>query len=81
MMLSSKNFLDINRKVDELKQDKDNIVKVLEYIKTIYYTEINQDTYEKVKLISLLEETIKNLNRNANVDLALDKMIIKICKV
>ncbi len=77
-LFSQKNFLDINKKVSE---NKDNIIKILEFIKLIYYSEINKDTSEKVEIISIIDEALKNLNRNANTDMTLDKMIIQICKI
>ncbi len=77
-LFDKKNYLDINKKIFE---NKDEIVEILEYIKLIYYSEINKNTSVKVKIITLIDETIKNLSRNANTDLALDKMIIQICKI
>ena len=47
----------------------------------MYHKDIKNDTYKKVKIINLLDETIQNLSRNANIDLALDRLIIKICEV
>ena len=77
-LFEQKNFLNINKKINE---NKDEITKILEFIKLIYHSEINKDTSRKVKIIGIIDEAIKNLNRNANTDMTLDKMIIQICKV
>lgn len=74
-----KNFLEINRKVSEIKSEKENVPKVLEFVKLIYNKSVRENMVEKLRIIEVLDDTINNLNRNANLDLALDKMIIKIC--
>lgn len=79
-LFEKKNFIDINKKISTLKSSTD-IVKVFELIKVMYHKDIKNDTYKKVKIINLLDETIQNLSRNANIDLALDRLIIKICEV
>ena len=78
----TKDFLSINKKIDEVKNDKElksNIQSVLEAIMLICYKQITNDTNKYIKLIDILNETNKNIEKNANVDLALDNMIIKIC--
>lgn len=75
----TKNFLEINRKVSEIKSEKENVPKVLEFVKLIYNKSVRENMIEKLRIIEVLDDTINNLNRNANLDLALDKMIIKIC--
>lgn len=79
-LFEKKNFIDINKKISTLKSNAD-IVKIFELIKVMYHIDIKNETYKKVKIINLLDETIQNLSRNANIDLALDRLIIKICKV
>lgn len=80
-LFNKKSFLDINKKVSEIKSSDTDIVKILELAKVMYHKNMKQDTYRKIKIINLLEETIRNLGRNANSDLTLDRLIIKICKV
>lgn len=80
-LFNKKSFIDINKKINEIKSGDTDIVKIFELVKVMYHKDINQDTYKKIKIIDLLDETIRNLGRNANADLALDRLIIKICKV
>lgn len=78
----TKDFLKINKKIDEIKNDKNlksNISNILEAIMLICYKQMKNDINLFVKIIDILNETNKNIERNANVDLALDNMIIKIC--
>lgn len=80
-LFNKKKFIDINKKISEIKSGDTDIVKILELTKIMYHKDIKQDTYRKIKIINLIDETIRNLGRNANSDLALDRLIIKVCKV
>lgn len=80
----SKDFLKINKKIDEIKNDKNlkyNISNILEAIMLICYKQMKKDIDLFVKIIDIVNETNKNIERNANVDLALDSMIIRICSI
>lgn len=77
----NKSFIDINKKMSEIKSKESDIVKILEFLKVMYHNSLKNDTYRKVKIINLLDETIKNLKRNANADLTLDRLIIKVCEL
>ena len=78
----TKDFLKINKKIDEIKNDKNlksNISNILEAIMLICYKQMKNNINLFVKIIDILNETNKDIQRNANVDLALDNMIIRIC--
>ena len=78
----TKDFLKINSKVDEIKTDKNlkqNITNILEAIMLISYKKIRENTEYFINLIEIMNETNRNIEKNANLDLALDNMIIKIC--
>lgn len=79
-IIDQKDFIKLNKKMIEIKQSGTEIEKVLEILKLMYYKDLKENTYIKVKNIQLIEQTIKNLNRNANVDLALDKLMIELCR-
>ena len=78
--MNQKDFLSFNRKMTEIKQSDADIVKVLEMIKMMYYQKRKEDPYAIVSKITLIDQTIKSLNQNANTDLALDKMMIEMCR-
>lgn len=78
----TKDYLKINKMVEDIKNDKNlkaNIGNVLEAMMLICYKNLKSDVTKFVYLIDVLNETNKNIGRNANVDLALDNMIIKVC--
>lgn len=81
-VLEKHNFIDINRKLSEIKSMDDvDMCKLLEFSKIIYYKDLKTDTYKKVKKISLIDETIRNIKRNANLDLTLDNLNIKFTRL
>lgn len=78
----SKNFLKINREVEKIKENKNlksNIKNILETVMLVSYKNLRNDIKEYTRIIDILNETNKNIDKNANVDLALDNMILKIC--
>lgn len=79
--IDSKNLLELNRKINELKNGDNDIINALEIAKIIYHKNLKEDTYEKVRKIELIDRTINNLARNANTDLALDKLMIELCNM
>lgn len=81
-VLEKYNFIDINRKLSEIKSMDDvDMCKLLEFSKIIYYKDLKNDTYKKVKKISLIDETIRNIKQNANLDLTLDNLNIKFTRL
>ncbi len=80
--LLSKDFLLINKKFDEIKNDKNlkqNISSILESIVLIIYKKFRNKITDYIELIEIINETNRDIKRNANVDLALDNMLVSIC--
>ena len=78
----TKNFLNINREVEKIKSDKNlkaSISDILEAVNLVCYKNLKTDIEKYVEIISIVNETNKNIQRNANLDLALDNMILQIC--
>lgn len=78
----TKDFLIINKKIEEIKADKTlktNISAILESIILVCYKNLKNNIEKYTYIIEVVDETNKNISRNANVDLALDNMIISIC--
>lgn len=76
-----KDFLKMNRKWEEIKSDKNlktNVTAILEKVMYIYYLRLKEDFSFDYHLIEALEKTIENMRKNANVDLALDMLMIEI---
>ena len=78
---STKDLLKVNREMNLLKQDKDlkiYIEDILRYLLVFYSERLNEDIYN-VNRIEFVNECINNIGRNANVELALDKLMINMC--
>lgn len=76
--IEKKDFLLLNKKVSEIKQSGYDWIKILEMLKMMYYQEIENNTYEKIQKMNQIDWTIKKLGKNANLDLALDELIIEL---
>ena len=79
-----KNFLEMNKKFEMLKNDKNlksDIQFILEKVMYIFYNKLKSYKSFDYRLIDLLECTIENIKKNANVDLALDSMMIRILEL
>ena len=45
----------------------------------VCYKNLKDNLNEYINIIDIINETNKNIGKNANLDLALDNMIIQIC--
>ena len=83
-LLIRRDFLAVNRKCEEIKADKKlktNISAILEKVMQIFFINLKNDISFDYKLIEKTEETIQKIKRNANVDLALDSLMVEVCKI
>lgn len=82
--LIKRDFLLVNRKFEEIKADKklkSAISQILERVMQIFSIRLKNDISFDYKLIDNIENAIQNINRNANVDLTLDALMIAVCKI
>lgn len=83
-LLDSRDFLAVNRKFEEIKNDKNlksNITVILEKTMQIFFMKLKNEKCFNYMYIEKLEETIQKIKRNANVDLALDSLMVELCKI
>lgn len=83
-LLETKDFLAVNRKFEEIKADKKlkpNIAMILEKAMQIFFMKFRNEKNYDYTNIEKLEETIQKIKRNANVDLALDSLMVELCKI
>lgn len=76
-------LIDMMREVNTIKEDKyvkDNLQSVLGYFMYWYYQDMKENRNNNVEAIKIVEETKSNILRNANVDIALDRMMINLWK-
>lgn len=83
-ILLEKNFLKINKKFEEIKSDKNlkaNISDILEKVMYIFYGKLKSGDMSATGFINELTQVLQNLKKNANVDLALDILMINLCNM
>lgn len=81
-VFKTKDFLTINKKFEEIKNDKlakQNISKIMEFLLLLCYQYLKNDVLYYVFMIDIINEINRDIERNANVDLALDNMVVRIC--
>ena len=83
-LLEGKDFLAVNRKFEEIKADKNlkaSVAQILEKTMQIFFMKFKNEKVFDYKCIEKIEETIQKIKRNANVDLALDSLMVELCKI
>lgn len=76
-------LIDTMKELNSIKEEeyvKNNLDDFLGYLLFSYYNSLKQGDCNAVKSIEIVEETRNNIMRNANVDIALDRMIINLWK-
>ena len=77
--LYSKDIVDIWNEADILYKSKDNISSLLDYFNTIFLKKLrstNDGRY--IKGVKIVEETKKRLAANANYDMSIDNLLLKL---
>lgn len=79
--LSFQNLLEMNQALNKIKENKnvkENMQDVLELLIIKLNSELKENYEKKIMQIEIIEECKKNLKRNANFDITLDYMMIKL---
>lgn len=76
---SSKDIVDIWNEADALYSSKDNIYALLEYMNNVFFSKLRITNDEKyINSIKIVENTKKRLLSNANFDMCIDNLLLKI---
>ena len=76
---SSKDIVDIWNSADVLYQSKDNISNLLDYLNIVFVNKLRATNDEKyINIIKIVETTKKRLSSNANFDMCIDNLLLKI---
>lgn len=70
-------IIDVLNKIECLYKNKENIQEMLEYISTILFTKAKEKT-EYLKYIENVEQTKQKIKLNANYDMTIDNLLLKI---
>ena len=74
--LAQENIIDIFQKTQILYNSKERIQDILQYI-NILLLELAKENYKYSKCIEIVEDTKKRLQSNANYDMTIDNMLLK----
>lgn len=76
---SKKNIVDIWNEADILYKSKDNIIKLLDYFNIVFFNNLYKCNDKKyINSIKIVEDTKKRLSANANYDMCIDNLLLKI---
>lgn len=76
---SKKDIVDIWNNADILYKSKENINNLLEYFNTVFLNKLRSSKDEKyINAIKIVELTKKRLSSNANYDMCIDNLLLKI---
>lgn len=76
-------LIELMRDVNEVREEKyvkDHLQDFLEYLLYLYYKDMKEKKQDTTGAIAIVEETRNHILRNANVDIALDRMVINLWK-
>lgn len=79
--ISYVDLLEMNKALTKLKENKElkeNIDKILDLLIIKFSNELEEDYSKRIKQIEIIEECNNNLKHNANFDISLDNMMIKL---
>lgn len=76
-------LIELMKEINMIKEEKyikENLEDFLDYLLYVYYKELKDKNINFTGAIEIVEETRNNISRNANVDIALDRMVINLWK-
>lgn len=72
------NIIDLLNKKEIITKNKEEIMDILEYINVLFFEKIVQGNNSYIKAIEIVEDTKDRLNKNANLDMTIDNLLMKI---
>ena len=76
---SRKDIVDIWNEAEILYKSKDNILNLLDYFNIYFYNKLRKfHDFKYINSISIVEQTKKRLSSNANYDMCIDNLLLKI---
>ena len=77
--IESLDMIDVWKNSDVLYQSKENIIHLLEYINIILFVKLKQtNNLHYSNCISYVEQTKSRLSSNANFDMCIDNLLLKV---
>lgn len=77
--LTSKDIVDIWNEAEILYKSKENIYEALDYFNIVFFKNIRDtNNFNYINAVNIVEMTKKRLNSNANFDMCIDNLLLKI---
>ena len=76
------NIIDLLNKKELLTKNKEEIISILEYINVLFFDKLKVTTNknEYIDAIKIVEDTKDRLNKNANLDMTIDNLLLNVCE-
>lgn len=76
--IENTNIIDLLNKKEILTKNKEEIMNILEYINVLFFEKITQGNNRYIKAIEIVEDTKDRINKNANLDMTIDNLLINV---
>lgn len=72
------NIIDLLNKKEIITKNKEEIMDILEYINVLFFDKLKLGNNNYIKAIEIVEDTKDRLNKNANLDMTIDNLLINV---
>lgn len=78
--IENTNIIDLLNQKEIITKNKEEIVNILEYINVLFFDKVKNGNNNYIKAIRIVEDTKDRLNKNANLDMTIDNLLMKLCE-
>lgn len=78
--IENTNIIDLLNQKEIITKNKEEIVNILEYINVLFFDKVKKGNNNYIKAIRIVEDTKDRLNKNANLDMTIDNLLMKLCE-
>lgn len=72
------NIIDLLNKKEIITKNKEELMDILEYINVLFFEKIAQGNNSYIKAIEIIEDTKDRINKNANLDMTIDNLLMNV---
>lgn len=72
------NIIDLLNKKEIITKNKEELMDILEYINVLFFEKIAQGNNSYIKAIEIVEDTKDRINKNANLDMTIDNLLMNV---
>lgn len=71
-------IIDLLNKKEIITKNKEELMDILEYINVLFFEKITQGNSSYIKAVEIVEDTKDRLNKNANLDMTIDNLLMNV---